>query len=475
MKKLLVFCLVLALMVPTFAVIYAGEGEIDTMDSGISMIPTEWGDGEWVTTGVKKGGDTVGTIKIPGTTTAPSGNTSVVVEVKKPVDVVDKEETPVTQDPVPDVPVQPAPKKMNPYPPSIPKVLRNEGTTVYLQPLENGEYSLDMETWQDDPVFTGLTVDTRYYIYQRYKETETVRASAPSDPLTIILQSEPEENTDTEPVYTPVNPDKEIGAAYQMTVDGKKLWLDMTEEELLNNMGCSEPDEKLNSTWDNLTWYVFVEDGYTGIVVAGVNDSGIVASLFAEGKDWSWNGVSSFKTYKKTPVLSAEDKRELKFVLYNEPSLTNQPYAFRMHWIMAHSSLTFSKENLEDECRLIFLLTNVYRVMNGQKPQEWCGLAEKAALEHSTNMAQQNFFGHMDKERRLVIHRLNSHGIYPRSSAENIAGGQTDAVEAFTAWVKSPGHRNNLLFANPEKTGVACSTRTGSTYFIYWTQVFYQQ
>ncbi|MBQ9531864.1 MAG: InlB B-repeat-containing protein [Eubacterium sp.] len=57
--------------------------------------------------------------------------------------------------------------------------------TIRLKEVEGCEYSMDGETWQDSATFTGLTKNTEYNFYQRFKETENYNTSPSSEAATI--------------------------------------------------------------------------------------------------------------------------------------------------------------------------------------------------------------------------------------------------------------------------------------------------
>ena len=61
--------------------------------------------------------------------------------------------------------------------PSEPKMDSNTFDSITLIPIANGEYSIDGENWQDSVLFEGLTADTEYTFYQRYKADDTHDAS----------------------------------------------------------------------------------------------------------------------------------------------------------------------------------------------------------------------------------------------------------------------------------------------------------
>ena len=65
--------------------------------------------------------------------------------------------------------------------------------SITLEPIENGEYSMDGLNWQSQPVFSGLSPDTEYTFYQRIAETAAFACSAASAPLHIKVSHTPAE------------------------------------------------------------------------------------------------------------------------------------------------------------------------------------------------------------------------------------------------------------------------------------------
>ncbi|MFN7937645.1 MAG: CAP domain-containing protein [Bryobacteraceae bacterium] len=86
----------------------------------------------------------------------------------------------------------------------------------------------------------------------------------------------------------------------------------------------------------------------------------------------------------------------------------------------------------------------------------------KLARQHSRNMADRRFFSHDDPTQGDVGDRLKSAGIPWTACAENIyrASATPDpAPAAVRAWMKSPGHRANLLGKNYTRTGIGIDNR----------------
>ena len=57
-------------------------------------------------------------------------------------------------------------------------------------------------------------------------------------------------------------------------------------------------------------------------------------------------------------------------------------------------------------------------------------------------------------------------------SAENIAAGQTNAVDVVKAWLRSPGHKANILNAHYKELGVGHAFNATAAHKHYWVQLF---
>jgi uncharacterized protein YkwD len=57
-----------------------------------------------------------------------------------------------------------------------------------------------------------------------------------------------------------------------------------------------------------------------------------------------------------------------------------------------------------------------------------------------------------------------------RAAGENIAEGQRDAAEVMSSWMRSRGHRDNIL--SSEFTEIGTGVAVGRNGRLYWAQVF---
>lgn len=111
-------------------------------------------------------------------------------------------------------------------------------------------------------------------------------------------------------------------------------------------------------------------------------------------------------------------------------------------------------------------LVNQFRDDMGCDPLKVDSRLTKAAQEHSTDMAQHNYFDHTSQDGRTFDQRIRTAG-YQSPAAENIAKGQTSAQEVMRSWMQSDGHRRNILNCRYSTIGVAVDKQDWS-----WTQDF---
>jgi len=102
----------------------------------------------------------------------------------------------------------------------------------------------------------------------------------------------------------------------------------------------------------------------------------------------------------------------------------------------------------------------------------WNDRLAAAALAHSRDMAQQNYFEHQAPDGSEVGDRADREGYRWRHIGENIATGQGSAQQVVAGWLASPHHCANIMDPAFTDTGAAYATQIKSRTGIYWTQVF---
>jgi uncharacterized YkwD family protein len=89
----------------------------------------------------------------------------------------------------------------------------------------------------------------------------------------------------------------------------------------------------------------------------------------------------------------------------------------------------------------------------------------KVAETKSQDMVNKGYFSHQSPTYGSPFDMLKQFGISYRTAGENIAQGQRTPGEVVGAWMKSPGHRQNILNPQFDSIGVGEVNKT-------WTQVF---
>jgi uncharacterized protein YkwD len=98
---------------------------------------------------------------------------------------------------------------------------------------------------------------------------------------------------------------------------------------------------------------------------------------------------------------------------------------------------------------------NAARADQGRKPLVYSAQLEAAARAHGQDMATRGFFSHTGSDGSDIAARLRRVGYNYCFGAENIAAGQRSLDEVMTAWMKSRGHRKNILHRKARAVGIA--------------------
>ncbi|MEM7373324.1 MAG: CAP domain-containing protein [Bacteroidota bacterium] len=108
------------------------------------------------------------------------------------------------------------------------------------------------------------------------------------------------------------------------------------------------------------------------------------------------------------------------------------------------------------------------------EPVSWNEELEGAALRHSKDMAEKNYFSHTGSDGSTHSQRIADTGYAAINSGENIAAGTnfTDEEQLVQLWIDSPGHCKNIMNASFKEMGVAQVKNESSDYIHYWTQIF---
>lgn len=121
-----------------------------------------------------------------------------------------------------------------------------------------------------------------------------------------------------------------------------------------------------------------------------------------------------------------------------------------------------------------FQILNAKRAEIGLSTLEWNAEIAELARMHSQNMAGKKFFSHTDLDGNTVDARAENVGLGDwKAIGENIAylrGHKDPASAAVENWMKSTGHRQNVLNERYNESAVGVAVAADGSY--YFTQVF---
>lgn len=124
--------------------------------------------------------------------------------------------------------------------------------------------------------------------------------------------------------------------------------------------------------------------------------------------------------------------------------------------------------------RKAFDLVNAERRARGESPLVWDAELTRMARLHSEKMARQNFFSHTGPDGQGLRERSRAGGIASfKALAENLAynkGFGDAASSAVVGWMRSEGHRDNILNEEFTRSGVGVARSADGR--VYFTQVF---
>lgn len=116
----------------------------------------------------------------------------------------------------------------------------------------------------------------------------------------------------------------------------------------------------------------------------------------------------------------------------------------------------------------VVTLTNAERQKAGCSPLTNNRTLRNVATAHSEDMAERNYFSHTSPEGEGPDDRAANAG-YDSYGGENIALGYSSAEAVMKGWMKSSGHRDNILNCSFTAVGVGVAD---SPRGLYWTQMF---
>lgn len=109
--------------------------------------------------------------------------------------------------------------------------------------------------------------------------------------------------------------------------------------------------------------------------------------------------------------------------------------------------------------------TNVARVKAGCGTVRLDAGLARAGRNHSAWMARTGTFSHVGASGSSFVTRARTAG-YTSAMSENIAWGYRSGAEVVAAWMKSPGHRANIVNCRAKAQGVGVVFAANGTPYI---------
>ncbi|MGB3756304.1 MAG: CAP domain-containing protein [Rivularia sp. (in: cyanobacteria)] len=132
--------------------------------------------------------------------------------------------------------------------------------------------------------------------------------------------------------------------------------------------------------------------------------------------------------------------------------------------------------SIESDTRSTSVVQAVVNLVNQERRKAGLSLLRihsrlnNSAQAHSNDMARNNFMSHTGSDGSSMGVRMKRYGYNYRRAGENVAAGQSSPEDVMRSWMKSPGHRKNILNGNFRDIGVGYAR--GGRYGTYWTQNF---
>lgn len=131
--------------------------------------------------------------------------------------------------------------------------------------------------------------------------------------------------------------------------------------------------------------------------------------------------------------------------------------------------LGLSPQGLSAQQQSVVTLTNQQRSREGLPELRVSSALMKAAQDYATLMASLGHFSHTSPDGSGPKERAKQAGYESGYCGENIAMGQQTASDALGSWMKSQGHRENILRPQYQEIGVGHATGKRGH---YWVQLF---
>lgn len=120
----------------------------------------------------------------------------------------------------------------------------------------------------------------------------------------------------------------------------------------------------------------------------------------------------------------------------------------------------------------IFSEINKNRLQNNLKPLNLNEKLNKVASFYAQNMAQNNYISHQGLDGQNADNRMTKFGYNWTTFGENLAAGSDNSAITVERWMKSFGHKANILNNDFCEVGIGYGYNENSNYKHYWTVNF---
>lgn len=130
---------------------------------------------------------------------------------------------------------------------------------------------------------------------------------------------------------------------------------------------------------------------------------------------------------------------------------------------------TSTEQGTSTQAEAVLKLVNQERSKQGLKSLTLSTKLTSIATTKTKDMAVNKYFSHTSPTYGDPFTMLQSFGVSYHAAGENIAKGQATAQQVMDAWMRSSGHRANILNQNYTQIGVGYYNQNGVP---LWTQLF---
>ena len=144
-----------------------------------------------------------------------------------------------------------------------------------------------------------------------------------------------------------------------------------------------------------------------------------------------------------------------------ELRLSSRPASWRFFVVLAFALglwVTPTKTNAAVTVDELLTSTNSERTTAGVPPLTRSALLDAAATSKANDMIDQKYFSHTSPSGERAWVWMKKSGYAYTEAGENLAMDFTDSEDIVNAWMRSTGHRKNILGAHFEDVGVAAVT-----------------